>query len=163
MRTTLLLLALGALGCKPTDIDSGPKGSDTDESDVDTDVDSDTDADPGAAPVVEEADAYCLLNDSSETYYYWIVQCAADDPQGADTLAAFGDEWEHTVTVTNDQGAELASYVLSCDNDGDCTGTFYESDAGVICTSASSYSFGFVVYDQDGNASQPFVVVGRQG
>ena len=165
MRTTLILLALGTLGCLPDDIDTGPKGSETGDADTDTDADMDTDSDtdPAAAPVVEEADAYCLYNDSSEQYYYWIVGCSADDPQGADTLAEFSDEWDHTVTVTNDQGAELASYVLSCNNSGDCTGTFYESDHGVICTSASSYTFSFVVVDQDGNYSPPLEVVGRQG
>lgn len=161
MRSTFLVLALAALACKPTDIDTGPDGSDT--GDADTDVDTDSDTDSAVAPVVEQADAYCLYNDSSTQYYYWVVSCSADDPQGDDTLADFSDEWDHTVTVRGTGGTDIASYELSCNDDGDCTGTFYESDHGVICTSASSYIFGFVVYDQDGNASEPLEVVGRQG
>ena len=161
MRRITLLLALGALACLPTNIDTGPKGDDTGEADTDTDTDADTDS--TAAPVIEEADAYCLYNDSSTQYYYWVVQCKADDPQGDDTLADFGAEWAHTVTVRGTEGTDIASYELSCNDDGDCTGTFYESDYGVICTSASDYIFGFVVYDQDGNASELFEVVGRQG
>ncbi len=160
MRTTLLALIL--LGCDPMEIDTGDKNPDTGESDTDADTDADGDTDQGDAPYVEEADAYCLFNDSSEQYYYWIVNCKADDPQGDDTLADFGDEWEHTVSVRL-VDTDVASYPLICDDDGDCTGTFYESDHGVACASASNYIFAFVVYDQDGNASEPFEVVGREG
>ncbi len=157
-----LALFLALAGCLPTDIDTGDKHDDTGaEGDADTDTDADTDL--GDLPVVEDADAYCLFNDSSTQYYYWIVQCTADDPQGADTLAEFSDEWKHAVTVRTTEGSEIASYELICDGDGDCTGTFYQDDHGVSCASASSYIFAFVVYDQDGNASEAFEVVGREG
>ncbi len=164
MRSLALLLLLAPMACDEIKEDTGVDTAEGDtDTDGDTDADGDGDTDSDSAPTVEEADAYCLYNDSSTQYYYWIVTCSADDPQGADTLAAFGDEWEHLVTVYGEGGGEVASYPLICDGDGDCTGTFEEGDDSVICTSATSYTFSFVVYDQDGNGSEAFEVVGREG
>jgi hypothetical protein len=56
----------------------------------------------------------------------------------------------------------VARYALVCDGGGDCVGSFRETDDGVSCEAASSYTFRFQVADQDGHVSAPFDVLGQR-
>ncbi len=151
------LVPLLLLGCSsdetedsdPAPLDSAP--ADSGQPPADSGLDD-------VRPVIESADAYCYLADE---YYQWVVECQADDPQGADTLAEFGD-YEHSVTVYL-SGTAINSYALICSDEGSCTGTFKESEDGVICKNATSYRFGFLVWDEQGNQSELYTIKGRQG
>ena len=139
-----------------------PHGTNTD-TDGHTDTDTDTDTGPdGHPPTVSNADAVCYYNDSSPSYWYWLVYCQFDDPEGRDTIASFYSGFEHEVTVLQ-EGTQVARYTLACGEGGDCSAGFDEDDDGILCSSASSYTFRFVVYDEDGNASEPVEVNGRAG
>lgn len=117
----------------------------------------------GSPPTVQGASALCYLNDSDVSYYFWLASATADDPDGLDTLAGLGSPYESTVTVLQG-GSPIADYPLVCHTKtGECSTSFNEDDHGVICTDASSYTFRFVVYDEDGNASAPIEAQGQQG
>ena len=88
----------------------------------------------------------------------WGASCIADDPQGTDTIDTMGG----AVDVAQ-ASVPVASYVLVCDTSGSCAASFREHDDGVSCVDASSYTFTFVVQDEDGNTSAPVTVVGEQG
>ncbi|MFH1469057.1 MAG: hypothetical protein ABIO70_32015 [Pseudomonadota bacterium] len=151
-------LIAGLIACKDDDTsdpdDTNPEG------DADTDADGDGDADPDA-PWIEEADAYCYLHETGDQFYLWEVNCTADDPQGSDTIKSF-DATNSVVTVLNDGGTTVATYALVCTDEGACVGSFKETDDGVSCASATSYTIRFQVVDEDDNVSAPYDVQGRQ-
>ncbi len=153
-----IALSLGLIACPDPDKDD-TDGSEGD-TDTDTDTDTDGDADPDA-PWIEEADGYCYQHKTGDKFYQWEVNCIADDPQGADTISSFDME-NSIVTVLNDAGGELAAYQLVCNASGECFGSFRESDHGIACASATSYTLRFQVVDEDGNVSAPVSVTGRQ-
>ena len=157
-----LALTLGLTACPDSDKDDTDGSDDTNdpEGDADTDADADGDADPDA-PWIEEADGYCYQHKTGDKFYQWEVNCIADDPQGADTLSSFDME-NSVVTVLNDSGGELAAYALVCNDSGECFGSFRESDHGIACASATSYTLRFQVVDEDGNVSAPMSITGRQ-
>jgi len=114
------------------------------------------------APVVTSADAYCELHDVGDKYYQWTLQATATDPQGVDTIVRYDSSQESNYTlVLSSAGGELARYGLTC-ADGTCFGSFKESEDGVACSNAESYTFQFVVSDEDGNKSASYDIAGRQ-
>ncbi len=158
----LLGLLLGTVSCNDTKDTADVEGDTDTDTDTDTDADGDGDADAdGVSPYLEAADAYCYYHKTGDTYYQWEVNCQADDPQGADTLAAIDTELSH-VTVLTSAGGEVAQYALVCEDDGDCFGSFKEADDGVACKNATTYTLRFQVADEDGNTSAPLEIQGRQ-
>lgn len=158
-----LALTIGLAACGDGKDDTDPNDTDAEgdtDADGDTDSDTDGDADPDA-PTIEQADGYCYQHKTGDKYYQWEVNCIADDPQGADTLVAFDTE-NSIVTVLNDGGSEIATYALVCNDSGECFGSFRESDHGIACASATTYTLRFQVIDEDGNISAPFSIQGRQ-
>lgn len=144
------------------DVDADADGDADGDGDGDTDVDTDTDTDPstGDPPVVLDADAYCYQHKTGDKFYLWEANCTATDPQGADTIQPF--DTELSVAAVLSGGTELASYPLACDSGGSCFASFRESDHGIACASATSYTVRFQVVDEDGNQSAPYDVQGRQ-
>ena len=115
------------------------------------------------APVVVSADAYCELHDVGDKYYQWTLQATVTDPQGLDTVVRYDSTQKSNYTqVLSSAGGELARYGLTC-ADGECFGSFKESEDGIACSNASSYTFRFVVSDEDGNKSANHDIEGRQG
>ncbi len=155
-----LTLCLTACGKDDPDDTDGTDDTGETEGDADTDADADGDADPDA-PWIEQADAYCYQHKTGDKFYQWELNATADDPQGADTIMSFDAE-NSIVKVFNDSGGELAAYALVCNDSGECFGSFRESDHGVACASANTYTLAFQVIDEDGNISAPFEVTGRQ-
>ncbi len=156
-----LALGIGLVACGDTKDDTDqPNHTHNPQSDADTDADTDGDADPDA-PWIEEADGYCYQHKTGDKFYQWELNCTADDPQGADTIESFDAE-NSVVTVLNDSGGELAAYALVCNDSGECFGSFRESDHGIACASATSYTLKFQVIDEDGNISAPYTITGRQ-
>ena len=156
-----LLLALCALHCDK-DQDSAATDSDADtdsdtDSDTDADSDSDSDTDPASSPVVTSADAWCYLHEVGKKAYMWMATCDYDDPQGLETVSSF----EGNRLVVSTGGTEVATYDLAC-GAGSCSGSFKETDDGVICANASTYTLAFQVMDEDGNLSAPYEVTGRK-
>ena len=115
------------------------------------------------APVVTSADAYCELHDVGDKYYQWTLQASATDPQGLDTIVRYDSTQESNYPlVLTSAGGKLARYGLTC-ADGNCFGSFKESEDGVACSNADTYTFQFVVSDEDGNKSASYDILGRQG
>ncbi len=158
----LTISLMGLLLCGPACFDGGKDSNDTGgetEGDADADADGDTDTD-GQSPWIEAGDAYCYQHKTGEKFYQWEVNCIGDDPQGADTLESFHADAK--VDVLNSSGGELASYALVCNDSGECFGSFRETDDGIACSNATSYTIRFQVVDEDGNTSAPYELQGRQ-
>lgn len=108
-------------------------------------------------PVLLTVDAFCYEHTTGETFWNWEAHCTATDPQGTDTLERGG-----TLTVLTG-GAPVATYTLAVNPDtGECTGSFREDADGVLCSAAASYTFRFVVEDEDDHLSDPMEVAGRR-
>jgi hypothetical protein len=56
---------------------------------------------------------------------------------------------------------EQARLELACDAGGACSGSFAETEAGVLCSDAARTTFELTALDEDGNRSEPAVVNGR--
>ncbi len=141
-----------------TDADADADADTDADADADADTDSDTDVDPDA-PVIASADAWCYEAGDKDTWFQWMAVCEADDPQGADTLAAF--DMDNSWVSVESGGSEVASYTLVCGDKGECTATFTEEADDVLCANATSYTLIFQVADEDGNVSQTVEVTGR--
>ena len=117
-------------------------------------------ADPNA-PVIQDADAWCYYHDTGDPRYIWVAALDVSDPQGTDTIQAFFTG----VTVFDSSGAEMFTESLTC-GDGACTGTWrqdsYSPDI-MYCSDASDYTLEFIIYDEEGNVSEPVTVNGREG
>ncbi len=113
----------------------------------------------GDAPTIVDADAWCYQHKTGEKFYQWALNATVSDPQGADTIPGLLSD---AVTVLFN-GSAVASYPITCSDDGDCFGSFNETDDGIACQSASSYTIQFVIVDEDDNASEPYEVEGREG
>ena len=126
--------------------DTGPE--DSDEPDPMTGVD----------PVVQEADAWCYT--SSDAGDFWGFSAVGDDPQGSQTLEAYIPDG---VEVQDADGDVLATVALVCEDSGQCWGSVQCEHIDVSCSSPQSYSFLFVVQDEQGNRSEAATVQGRYG
>lgn len=107
-------------------------------------------------PSVRDVDAWCYQHTTGDHDFVWMVTAIADDPQGTDTLAPMVDGIE----VIGDNG-EHQIYTVVCTPEGDCFGSWLESDDGVSCTDAGSYTVHLAVMDEDGNWSATQDVRGR--
>ena len=171
------LCILAVLGCDPVEWPTKDTGDSREESDTDTDTDTDADADadadadtdadadadtdsdydPDRSPEVTFAEAYCYRHEVGTTYDQWILSAQADDPQGLFTLQSSGE-----VAVRDASGTPKATYALACNLDtGACSGAFHDYDDGILCDSASSYTFAFRVQDEDDLWSVPVRVNGE--
>lgn len=177
-RSTLLLAVLLACGDKAT----GDSGSDSgeaggidvggDEGGGDAgggDVGGGTGGDAGGSsggstsdvpPIVAGVDAWCHQHTTGEERWIWRVTATAFDEQGLDTLMAFVEDG----VVVSQAGAEVARYPLACDlTTGACSTQFEQSQHGVLCSAATSYTIGVEALDEDDNRSDTVTVTGRQG
>ncbi len=117
-------------------------------------------ADPNA-PVIKDADAWCYYHDTGDPRYIWVAALEVSDPQGTDTIQSFFTG----VTVYDSAGDEMFTESLTC-GDGSCTGTWREDTYApdiMTCTKADEFTLEFVIYDEEGNASEPYEVTGREG
>jgi hypothetical protein len=174
MRAHGLPVLLVLVGCQKTIFDTGPdpEGDSDTDSDTDGDTDGDTDADgdtdtgsdtglgPQDPPVITAADGYCYEHTTGDTFFLWEATCQATDPQGDDTLAAF--DLVNNRLVVLQGGTEIAGYTLTCDNTGKCFGSFRETDDGISCAQATTYTLRFTIADETGLVSAPFEIQGRQ-
>ena len=123
-------------------------------------VDDPNAADPDA-PVIQDADAWCYYHETGDPRYIWVVALDVSDPQGIDTIQAFFTG----VTVYDSSDEEMFTESLTCGG-GECSGTWREdtySPAIMTCTSATDFTLEFVIYDEEGNPSEPYSITGRQG
>ena len=171
-RPLLLLLPLGLPACGSGSaglggVDTGAAEADADadadaDSDSDADGDSDTDADADPErPVILEADAWCYLHDEGEDdeVHIWQVALQASDPQGDSSLESLLPE---AITVSSG-GAEIATYDMVCTDNAACVGSWNAQEDGIGCTSPEDYTVEMVVWDRDGNVSEPVEREGRRG
>ena len=142
MIVTTALLALVA--CGASDISTGDSG--------DTNGATDSGSTGGTneqSPSIASVGALCTLQSTGDEYYLWTLEARVDDPQGLDTI-----ELNNTVEVYRSDTLQ-ASYGLLCSDRSDppCIGSFRETDNGILCSSASDYTFKFLITDEDGNAA----------
>ena len=109
-------------------------------------------------PTMSNADAYCYQHQTGEEFWTWTVTGQADDPQGIDTLEAVVPDG----VVVRVDGAERARVSLACDATGACSASFGEEEVGALCAEAGRSTFELTAIDEDGNRSEPAVVIGRQ-
>ena len=146
----LLVTILGCNGDKSGDGDGdGDTGS--------SGGDGGTSAGDDSTPEVEALDAWCYQHSTGDEAYFWIASVTADDPQGADTLESF---FEGIAVSTG--GSEVARYSMVCTQDGACTASWNETEHGVLCSDATSYTIAAQVVDDEGNWSEPNEVTGKQ-
>lgn len=159
VRMLAMCLAIATLGC------NGDKDGDGD-GDTGGDAGDAGDGDGGDggigggdenAPEVEALDAWCYQHNTGDEAYFWIASITADDPQGADTLESF---FEGITVLSGD--AEVARYSMVCTQDGACTASWNETEHGVLCSDATSYTISASVVDDEGNWSEPMEVAGKQ-
>ena len=142
------LLAAACAGSK--DVAAAPA-----ETDPDADTRTDTQTDTGERPSILTADAWCYFHKTGEQFYNWDAAASVEDPQGADSVTG------GTLLVLQG-GAEVVTHLLACNADSArCTTTFQEDSEGVLCADAPTYTFQFIVVDEDGNLSAPVEVTGR--
>ncbi len=150
----ILALSILLAGCASV---RDPAGSDDTEAAADSDAAADTEVeDP--APSIVLADAWCYLHDTGVENWRWNVAAAGEDAQGSIDLKSFGHE-----VVIRRGGGTLATYPLSCQQDGDCTTSFLEAEYGVLCAQAAATTFTIRLEDQEGNWSEPVEITGREG
>ncbi len=108
---------------------------------------------PSDAPVLRNCDAFCRLNEAVPGYafFQWTVECIYEDPQGNDTVQAFGD------LNVEQNGATLSTTTIVCgvreDGTPQCYGQYGADTVGASCQSdPESYAFIVTVYDIDGNS-----------
>ena len=162
MRLAPLLLLLACKGADDTD----PRDTDAADTDTDADSDADTDTDTDAidtdtgpqAPTISALDAWCWQHTTGDERWLWRALAYADDPQGTVTLANFG----HEATILRD-GNEVITYEMICEDDGDCSASWNQDEAGVLCSEATAYTIRVRVEDDDGNWSEPIETQGRVG
>lgn len=109
-------------------------------------------------PTMNAADAHCYQHETGEARWIWVVSGTADDPQGIDTLERVVPEG----VVVEFDGAERARLDLACDTAGSCSGSYSESETGVLCSDATRTVFFVTALDEDGNRSAPAAAEGRQ-
>ena len=138
----LFLVGFGGVACSK------------DDSDVDTDTDSDTDLDgtinDGFTPYIEEGYVFCIdSGDSAGIIWSWSIK--ANDEQGPFTIESLNDVGAYTV-----QGdAEVwRKGLLACNDEGECIGSYRESQAGILCQNQSDFIFKAFIADVDGNVSE---------
>ena len=143
MILTTALMALVA--CDAGDITTGDDTGPTGGSDTGTTGGTTNDE----APEIISVDASCYYHSTGDAYYQWTLAADVDDPQGRDTI-----ELNNTVEIYR-SGTLQASVGIICTDHSDphCLGSFKEADHGILCTSASDYSFRFLITDEDGNTS----------
>jgi hypothetical protein len=159
VRMLALSLAVLAFGCnrdKDDDNDDDTGGSSNDGG-FGGGNDGGTGGGDADAPEVEALDAWCYQHNTGDEAYFWIATVTADDPQGADTLESFFEG----ITVSS-AGTEVARYSLVCTQDGACTASWNETEHGVLCSDATSYTISASVIDDEGNWSEPMEVTGKQ-
>ena len=108
---------------------------------------------PADAPTLSGCEAWCYLHSVGKESYQWRITCTADDPQGPETI-------EHGGVEVTQSGSTVTEYLLACDDEGACSTSFDESQ-GVLCASASTYSFAITVEDFNGNVSAVTTVTGE--
>jgi hypothetical protein len=151
----ILTTALFALiACDASDLQTGDTGYSTTIGDDTGTTGGNTDQDP----VIDSADAYCTLHSTGDEFYQWQLGARIDDPQGLDTIELY-----NTVEVYRG-GSLQAEYSLLCPGTSEppCIGSFTEAQNGILCSSASDYTFKFIISDEDGNTAT-FEVAGYQG
>lgn len=162
---TLLALMSLMVACGDKDEDEG-EDEDEDDTASDGDTDSggstggDTSSGAGPEPVILEADAWCYTPGGSVEGDFWGLKALVEDPQGNDTMPGLQAE---AVRVDSSAGGTLTTMAMVCDSLGTCTGSDSVSNLGFGCGSADSQTFVFTITDEDGNASEPVSVAGRQG
>lgn len=155
----MLLFALAAcVGGDPKDAvepkDSSLSESPADDSPLSDDSPVDSPDPTGSAPTVTDCDAFCWQHQTGDTFYQWLVECHATDPEGLEDIANGRMEIYQGSTQ---QGSTL----VACDRAGFCTSSFRETDFGVLCSSASSYTFSVWISDMEGHESTPLVTTGH--
>ncbi len=169
------LVVLVLAGCGDKDSDSGAlvggtdggsvdggsvDGGGTDGGNVDGGGGDGGSTDGGGAdpelPVVESLDAWCYPHTTGTDDFIWQVDAAVSDPQGDESLAPYFDG----ITVLQ-SGSNVAGYAMSCGGTGSCSGSFNESQDGIRCDIADTYTIQVRVLDEDDNWSAPVEVTGR--
>ncbi|MCP4809932.1 MAG: hypothetical protein GY913_10395 [Proteobacteria bacterium] len=153
----MLLLLLACTPAPSGDTDSSVTSSDSDDGSSDSAPDSDTGSGEGIhpdAPVVRTCDAWCYLHETGDQNYIWKVECAADDPQGLDTIG------NGRLEIQQNQQT-FATDLVACDGAGFCSTQFGEPTHDVWCDQAPSYTFLVYISDVDEHESAPYVVKGR--
>lgn len=152
-----LVLLAACVGKESSDAtppdDSAPT---QEESPADSPADSPTDSpDPtGSAPTLTACNAECWEHATGDTFYQWLVECHATDPEGLEDIAN-GD-------VTILQGSTtVGTSLVACDRAGYCSASFRETDFNVICLNAAAYQFSVRIVDQAGHWSENLVVTGH--
>lgn len=160
---TLLALMSLMVACGDKDEDDG---GDEDEDGTITDTDSGgatgggTGGTAGPEPVILEADAWCYTPGGSVEGDFWGLKALVEDPQGSDTMPGLQAD---AVRVDSSAGGTLTTMAMVCDSLGTCTGSDSVANLGFGCGSADAQTFVFTITDEDGNASAPVSVAGRQG
>ena len=130
------------------------KGVEDDVND-DTDTETDTnDLNDGFTPYVEDGYVFCYdSGDSAGVIWNWLVY--ANDEQGPFTIKSLNKLGAYTV-----QGdAEIFKQsLLACNDEGKCSGSLREDQAGILCGQQSKYAFKAFIEDDDGNISEPTVL-----
>ena len=157
IRTLPLLLALVACNKdlqSNEDADSGTSPGESDGTEGSDGGDGGTD---GVSPTIVSADGCCYENLSGDSAFFWTVSASVDDPQGADTISNF---FEGGLLVYAGD-AEVANYYMAC-QDGQCVGSFNQSEDNIACGNATAYTLKEQVVDDDCNWSTPYEIAGRQ-
>jgi hypothetical protein len=143
-----LLLTMTSLGCNNGSIDDDA----TDDTDSDTDQSANND---GFTPYVEQGHVFCYdSGDSAGIIWNWLVY--ANDEQGPFTIKSLNKLGAYTV-----QGdAEIFKQsLLACNDEGKCSGSLREDQAGILCGNHEQYVFKAFIEDADGNVSEPTALV----
>lgn len=142
-----LLATFASAGC------SGGSVEDDVTDDTDTDTDSNQNND-GFTPFMERGYVFCYNSgDSAGIIWNWLLH--ADDEQGPFTIKSLNQIGAYTV-----QGdAEIFKQnLLACDDEGQCSGTLREDQAGILCANHEQYVFKAFIEDDDGNVGGPFAL-----
>ena len=118
---------------------------------------------PTDAPVIRNCDAVCRrVGDVGTSFFQWQFSCIYEDPQGNDTVQAFGD-------VRVEQNGETVTNLRAvCGPRGDgtplCDGAWGADDIFVSCQSEpESYTWILTVFDIDGNSGEGQAVGRAEG
>ena len=142
-----LIGTMTLMGCNKGSVDD----ISTDDTDEDTDNGQNND---GFTPYVEDGFVYCIdSQQSAGIIWNWSVQ--AQDEQGPFTIKSLNEVGAYTVKGDSEI---FRQKLLACNDEGQCSGSLREDQAGILCSNHEQYVFKAYIEDDDGNVSEPFIM-----
>ena len=112
------------------------------------------------SPSIISADFWCYTAEIGESVDQWILNAEATDPQGVDTIKGYIPGAGSFQIIS---GGEIASLAIVCTSEGLCTSSATGATIGASCSQANQFQIEFYIEDEDGNTSEPLIIVGRLG